>query len=375
MRIAIDGTLLHGQYSGVEYAIHHLLRELAATDSENEYIVYVPAGFTSERDSPPNFSWRRISFQGSRRLRRILWQQCQLPGRLRKDGVAIFHGPGYVIPVRCAVPSVVTVYDIIALTHPELCRLSNRLHYGIVLPNSLRTATRVVVPSHSVRNEILHRFPDIEDKIRVVPLGINPVFFSQPSPTEREQVKVKYNLPDHLLLFIGNLEAKKNLRQLIGIFHGLRVQQGLPHHLILTGSKQQAHVEELTALVADLKLDAYVHLLGYLPETDLRCLYALADVFVFPSLIEGFGLPVLEAMALGAPVVASDRGALPEVVGDAGILVDPEAADEVASALHRVLTDSQLRLDLIRKGRQRARQYSWQNTARQVIEVYEEVAG
>lgn len=371
MRIGIDGTLLHGQYSGVEYAIHHLLRELAAADTENEYVVYVDSGFSPEAGYPPNFHWKSVRFSGHQRLRRIVWQQGQLPARLRKDRVDVFHGPGYVIPFRCPVPSVVSVYDIIALTHPEFCRRSNRLHYGFVLPRSLLQATRIVVPSASVQTEITQRYPVVSGKLRVVPLGINPTFFSQPSPGALAQVKTKYDLPDSFLLFIGNLEAKKNLNRLIGVFHALTAGHHLPHHLVLAGSKR--HVSpELTNLIGEMQLDPCVHLLDYVPEDDLRAIYCLAEVFVFPSLIEGFGLPVLEAMALGTPVVASNRGALPEVVGDAGLTVDPESVREVASALFRVISDSELRHSLIEKGRERAQRYSWQETARQVIAIYRE---
>jgi len=371
MKIGIDGTLLHGNYSGVEYSIHHLLNALVADDRENKYIIHVGANFQPDPTSPTNFEWKHTSFPATRRLRRIFWQQWQLPPQLLLDGVDVFHGPGYITPVHCPVPSVVTVYDVIALTHPELCSMGNRLHYRWMLPRVLRRATRAIVPSEAVRDDVLHLFPEITDRIRVVPLGIDGAFFDQPDTETLGHVRAKYHLPEHFILFLGNLERKKNLSLLVQAFSELKAASVIPHRLVLAGCLKTA-TEDLHKSIEDTAAGATIRLLDYVPGEDLPSLYQLADVFVLPSLVEGFGLPVLESMALGTPVVASNRGALPEIVADAGLLCDPEDRVSLTDALLRLITDEGLRDRLIEAGRIRARQFTWKTAARRVMAIYRE---
>jgi len=372
MRIGIDGTLLHGRYSGVEYSIHHLLHALARCDAENEFVVYVPAGFQPDGDFPPSFTWHYTSFPGRRRLRRIFWQQCQLPRQLVRDGVDIHHGPGYIIPLRCPVPAVVTVYDIIALTHPRLCRLANFLHYRWALPRVLRRAARVIVPSESVKDDIVRLFPETAPRLRVVPLGIDEVYFHPIKDETAKRVRAKFALPERYILFIGNLEKKKNLRMLIEVFGDLKARHAIPHHLVLAGCLRTA-TADLHHAIQNVSDNNSIHLLDYVPQEDLPALYRAAEVFVLPSLVEGFGLPVLEAMALGTPVVASNRGALPEVVADAGLLCDPEDPQSLREALLRLINDQHLRLRLSEAGNKRAQEFTWKKTAEQVISIYREV--
>jgi glycosyltransferase involved in cell wall biosynthesis len=354
VRIGIDGSLLYGNYSGVEYAIWNLLQSLAKMDGDDEFVVYVPHDFRSDVEFPSNWRFARTRFDGEQKLLRVLWQQLALPRLMQKDKLDVFHAPAYVMPLRSPVPTALTVYDAIAFTHPQFCALANRLHYRRILPPSLQKARRVIVPSQAIRSDLVNVLHVPAEKIQVIPLGVEDIFFAQPSRERQRAVKEEYQLPDRFFLFVGNIEAKKNLGVLV------RTYCSLP--LVVAGNPFRA-----SDLGRRLPLS---QMLGYVPRKDLPALYSLATAFVFPSHYEGFGLPPLEAMACGTPVIASTAGALPEVVGKAAMLANPDEPSEWAVAMELIVKDAGLRERLVRLGRERARQFQWERTARATLEVY-----
>jgi len=301
-------------------------------------------------------------------------EQLRIPMALRREQVQLFHAPHYVLPplVRCR--SVVTIHDCIHLMFPQY--LPNRMAFTYArasISMAAARATRVLTVSESSKRDIL-RFVDVSpDKIDVIYNAYDERFGVEPLEEDVVRVRERYQLHDEFVLYAGNVKPHKNLERLIDAFHLVR-RRGLDHlKLVLIGDE----ISKYTALrraVHRHQLHKYVRFLGYLPEETLAVMYRLAGVFVFPSLYEGFGLPPLEAMASGTPVVTSNVSSLPEVAGDAALLVDPYDADAIADGIYRVLTDENLRRTLRRLGLARANQFSWESSIRRVREIYGQVA-
>jgi glycosyltransferase involved in cell wall biosynthesis len=300
-------------------------------------------------------------------------EQVRVPLALAREGVTLFHAPHYVLPplVRCK--AVVTIHDCIHLMFPQY--LPNRFAYTYARASislAARRATRIMTVSESSKRDIL-RFVDTEpDKIDVIYNAYDDRFAIDPREEDVVRVRERYQLESEFVLYAGNVKPHKNLERLIEAFHLVR-NRGLDHlKLVLIGDE----ISRYTALrraVHRHQLHKYVRFLGYLPEMTLAVMYRLAGVFVFPSLYEGFGLPPLEAMASGTPVVTSNVSSLPEVAGDAAILVDPYDPRAIADGIYRVLTDEHLRRDLRRKGVARAGMFSWEQSVRRVRAIYDEV--
>jgi glycosyltransferase involved in cell wall biosynthesis len=367
VRIGIDARKLHD--FGIGTYIRNLLRELAKLDHDTEYVILsrpdddVAVRTLGENFRPVPETAGNYSFA----------EQITIPHALRRERVDIFHAPHYVLPplVRC--PSVVTIHDCIHLMFPQY--LPNRwaLTYARQsISLAAKRATRVLTVSESSKRDI-QRFVDIPPgKVDVIYNSYDPRFAIEPDEETVNRVRERYQLQSEFVLYAGNVKPHKNLERLIDAFHIVR-SRGLDHlKLVLIGDE----ISKYTALrraVHRHQLHNYVRFLGYLPEETLAVMYRLAGVFVFPSLYEGFGLPPLEAMASGTPVVTSNVSSLPEVAGDAAVLVDPYSADAIADGMYRVLTDGTLRADLKRRGPQRASQFSWESSVRRVREIYGQV--
>lgn len=366
-RIAIDGMLVRRGVSGVENAIYNLCDTLARHGTE-EYTLYMPSHSPRPDVEGPRFRTARCTLPKAR-LCRILWEQLVLPRRVRRDRAALLHAPGYVAALLSRVPVVITVYDLIALKFPEYCRPTNALNYRIQLPCSIRKAAGIIVPSEVTRRDLVARFPGADRKIRTIPLGISEQFQRCDDKGSLAAVRARYRLPGKFILFVGQHEPKKNLPRLIEAYARLRAAG--KHHLplVLAGSRGWKCDAIDRALVTHGVAD-HVARPGFIAASDMPALLSLAELFVFPSLYEGFGLPPLEAMACGTPVVVSDRGALPEVVGDAALTVDPERAAEIAEAMECALDNQSVRTTLIRKGRARAATFRWRDVADATEQFY-----
>jgi glycosyltransferase involved in cell wall biosynthesis len=382
--------LLGRRHSGVEGSIHNLVQALADS-GKNEYTLFTGSAtgrsgalVTPEPDEggmPPDIGGQRsarrtptiTSTRWPVRFRplRILWEQLALPPLLKHGHFDLLHAPGYIAPLLSSVPVVITLYDLIALSHPGLCTRSNRWHYRLLVPLSVRKATRIIVPSQTTRNDLLRFFPAAADKTRVIPLGIGAEFRVLQDEAAGERLRRKHRLPAHFILFVGGLEPKKNLPRLIESYQRLRRHSALPHQLVIAGTPSWDHAA-VKRSIRQLGLEDSVILTGFVPPEELPLLYNMADLFVFPSLYEGFGLPPLEAMACGTPVVISDRGALPEIAGTAAVITDPLSPERMAAAMESILTNPALRNELRSKGLAHARNFSWAATAAATEAVYEE---
>jgi glycosyltransferase involved in cell wall biosynthesis len=369
VRIGIDARKLRD--FGIGTYIRNLLRHLARLDRQTEFVVLcrpddlpMVAGlgenFRAVPETVANYS---------------IAEQIKIPLALRREGVTLFHAPHYVLPPLVTCRSVVTIHDCIHLMFPQYLPNRFALEYArLSISLAARRAARVLTVSESSKRDIL-RFVDTEpDKIDVIYNAYDERFGVEPREEDVVRVRERYQLHDEFVLYAGNVKPHKNLGRLIEAFDMVR-RRNLEHlKLVLIGDE----ISKYTALrraVHQHQLHQYVRFLGYLPEETLAVMYRLAGVFVFPSLYEGFGLPPLEAMASGTPVVTSNVSSLPEVAGDAAVLVDPYDPVAIADGIERVLTDEQLRHDLRRRGLARARQFSWEDSVRRVHEIYGQVGG
>ena len=365
MRIGVDATALYGRFGGIENAIWNLLVELRRLDTVNRYIVYVPAD-APEPPQPANplWEWRRLPFAGARKARRIVWQQLELPRQLVSDRCELVHSLNYVMPLTSPVPAVVTMHDLIALNHSHYALRNNRIHYRAIMPGTLSRAARIIVPASRMAREAAARTGDGLERVRVVPLGVDELFFQRVTPEQIAEVRRIHQLPARFCLFLGNFEPKKNLPNLLRAFD--RLESGRPHSppLVIAGGVRPWTGHEKTL--------GRVQLLGYLEREQLPALFAASEVFCFPSLSEGFGLPVLEALASGVPVVASSAVPLPGL-RDVALLAEPRSPASIAGQVERLLDDDGLRSELRAAGRAYAREFTWLRTGERVLKVYREL--
>ena len=368
MRIAIDARKLRD--FGIGTYVRNLLRHLARIDQTTDYVVLCRESdrqmvaefgenFRAVPESSPGYSIR---------------EQITVPRDLRREGAHLFHAPHYVLPPLTPCKSVVTIHDCIHLRFPQY--LPNKLGYAYAR-SSLWLAThrsdRILTVSEASKRDILDYFTVPPAKIDVIYNGIDERFSAPPAEDDVARVRERYQLDDPFILYAGNIKPHKNLERTIEAFHVLRHSGEFDQVKLVIIGDEIAKYAALRHAVHRHKLHKYVRFFGFVPDRTLAILYRLAAVFVFPSLYEGFGLPPLEAMASGTPVITSNVSSLPEVVGDAALLVDPLQPEAIADAMRRVLTDSALRADLRGRGLDRARHFSWERSIRRVHEIYGEV--
>jgi glycosyltransferase involved in cell wall biosynthesis len=302
-------------------------------------------------------------------------EQIHVPLVLRRERPDLYHAPHYVLPAAVRCSSVVTIHDCIHLMFPQY--LPNRMAYAYARAQMWTAAHRsdcILTVSDASKRDILHLFNIAPEKIVVVYNAIDSHFFSTPADDAVARVRARYQLDHRFVLYVGNIKPHKNLVRLIEAFNELRTGDLDDLKLLIIGDE----ISKLPALrraVHRHKLHKHVRFLGYVPDDQLAVLYRLAAVFVFPSLYEGFGLPPLEAMASGTPVVTSNVSSLPEVVGDTAVLVDPHDIDSIVAGLRTVLTDPVRADDMRRKGLERAREFSWERSVAKTLEVYKRIGG
>ena len=368
MRIAIDARKLHD--FGIGTYIRNLLKYLARLDRDTEFLLLCkPQDVKIAEHLGPNF---RTVVEPSRPY--SVGEQVMLPARLVMQNVTLLHEPHYVLPALVPCRAVVTIHDCIHLMFPQY--LPSRLAYAYARANlwvAAKRAERIFTVSETSKADIL-RYCDVPaERIIVVYNAIDDRFATPPDPEDVNRVRERYQLNGPFVLYVGNIKPHKNLERLIDAFDLVR-RGGFERLELLIIGDQISKYPRLRRAVDKHKLHKHVRFLGFVADDTLAALYRLATVFVFPSLYEGFGLPPLEAMASGTPVVTSNRSSLPEVVGDAAVLVDPYSAVSMAEGIQQVLSDADLRRTLSARGLARARQFSWESSVRRIHEVYMDVA-
>jgi glycosyltransferase involved in cell wall biosynthesis len=383
MRIGIDGRALTGRFTGDRTYWRSLLRALLRIDRENAYVIYsripIEAG---ELPDAPNLMFRVVEAPNER-----LWTLSALPRAAREDACDLLHVQ-YTTPPRAPCPVVTTVHDISFRLHPEWFPLRHRLLLNLTVPPSMRRAARVITDSESSRQDMLRTYNLPESKIVTTPLGLSEGF---PMPEEnamldraeqekaRQFAKERYGVEGDFLLAVGVLQPRKNLSMLAEAFGQARAKFGVPHRLVLIGKSGWGEGEAALRQAAErgggAEAAQSVQFTGYVEDADLSRMYRASAAFAYPSLYEGFGLPPLEAMACGTPVLVSDAPAMPEVVGDAARIVPARDIAAWCDALGAVFLDAGLREVLIERGYRRARQFRWERTASLTLQVYEEASG
>ena len=366
-KIAIDAHMVGTHETGNETYVRGLVGGLRQIDARNDYALYttdpalLPTTMLGERFRP-----RRIT--PSANIPRLAWG---MPRAARQDRLDLLHVT-YTLPPALSCRTIVTVHDISYTVFPETFSPRDRILLSFAVPLSMRRSDRVLTVSEHARAEIVRRYRIAPEKVVAIPNGVGAHFQPVRDSAALAAIHDRYRLPAQFLLAVGNLQPRKNLRRLIEAFATLRRDGRITAKLVLVG-KTLWRESEIFAAIQGYGLADEVITTGYVPEEDLAAIYSAATVFVYPSLYEGFGLPPLEAMACGTPVLTSNTSSLPEVVGDAAITVDPQATGDLALAIERLLGDAALRQDLIERGLVRARRFTWEATATQTREVYERV--
>lgn len=369
--VALNAHLLAGDASyrsaGISTYLTHLLHGLSSVRDPLRYVALTGPGRLPE--TLP-LQIQRSTWPTQRPPVRILWEQTALPWTLRRLGAALLHAPAFVGPLLAPCPQVITVHDLSFLRYPEFFRRGNRLYLRLMTGISCRRAAAVVAVSRFTAQEATALLRVPAERVHVIYHGVEPRFRPLPA-AEVAQFRRQQELPERFVLYLGTLEPRKNLLTLVRAFARLAEPE---LHLVLAGARGWFY-EELFAEVARLGLQDRVHFPGYVAPETQPFWYNAAELFVYLSHYEGFGLPVLEALACGVPTLTSATTSLPEVIGDAALPVPPQDVAAVAEGLHRLLTEAPLRESLRRQGPLQAARFTWEAAARQTAAVYRQILG
>jgi glycosyltransferase involved in cell wall biosynthesis len=367
MRFAVDAHAIGRHLTGNEVYVRSLLGAFAAIDRESEFLAYV-SGPEGESKVPRRFQTRQIAANPFLRL------GFDLSRNLRQDKPDLLHVQ-YTSPLFCPVPTVVSVHDVSFLEHPEYFKKSRAMQLGITVARSVKRASRIITGSEFARDSIVRAYQLPPEKIVVVPDAASPSFRSVNRDAAVRKVMSRFRFKGKYVLSVGDLQPRKNHIGLIKAFARLiKDQPQLKHDLVFAG-KDTWFGNRVREAARESGVEDRIHFLGFVTDEDLLLLYNACECFVFPSFYEGFGIPVLEAMACGRAVICSNASSIPEVANGAALLFDPENSDEIVRALADVLRNSDLRARMERLGVQRAAQFTWQKTAEMTLNVYREVAG
>jgi glycosyltransferase involved in cell wall biosynthesis len=358
--------------AGSSSYIYHLLQQLPAIPSRHHFVVFTNADRRHlVAATAPRFRLVGSRLDTERPSRRILWEQAALPALLARERLDLVHGTLNVLPLARTTPGVVTIHDVSFLLFPERFLPAKRRYLATLTRLSARGARRVVASSENTKCDVVRLLGVPEERVRVVYLGVEDRYRQAPEPGAMEEFRARNELPEHFFLYVGTLEPRKNLVRLIDAYAQAR-RAGVEWPLVLAGGKGWLY-EEIFAHVERLGLSEAIRFPGYVLYEDLPLWYNAASAFVYPSLYEGFGLPVAEALACGCPVLTARNSSLPEVAGDAAILVDGEDTTALAEGLLRLAGDAALRADLATRGKVQVARFQWRHTAAQMMAIYDEV--
>lgn len=369
MRIGIDARPLLGQQTGIGKYVHGLLESLGAEGQGHEFILYTPRPLAFQR---PNGRWSTHVHRGIDSISGTLWLQLYGPRFADQDKLDLFWGAHFLLPLRLTprIPAIVTVYDLVSFLFPETMEMRNYLALRLLLPRSLARAQRVVTISQTVAASLHESLGLAHEKIHVIPPGVGPQFTPRDPEEARTHVASAMGLTKPYMLAVGTVEPRKNIITIVKAFAALPPIVRNSMMLVVAGAGGWKN-SPIHAAAGPLERDGTVRFLGYVSDADLPWLYAGATALLFPSLYEGFGMPIIEAMASGTPVIASDIPVIREVAGEAAVLVLPGDVRGWAQAVERTADDERTRNMLRERGFHRAARFTFEASARRLLEVCE----
>jgi glycosyltransferase involved in cell wall biosynthesis len=335
---------------------------MAVLDTRNDYLLYLDA------DATESFPVRQNNFNTKVLRSSFGWTQLRLPQALAADRPDVYFSPHHWLPVfSSGFKRVIAIFDLAFLKYPQYFGWKSVLHFRLNTYHSVRRADKIITISHASKKDVIEHYGVSESKISVTHLGYDRIFEAPLDSDRTEAINSKYGIGAEYMFFLGNLHLRKNLPRLIRAYEHVRSDAGIDHKLVITGQKDRL-THQVNEIVSDSKVRDDIILTGYAERSELPYLMGNASLFLFPSLFEGFGIPLLEAMAAGTPIVTSNVTSMPEVAGDAALLVNPLDIAEIAQAIREILTNAGLRASLIEKGKRRLQLFSWEKTARETLD-------
>lgn len=378
MRIGIEAQrLFRAKKHGMDVVALESIRAIQQIDSSNEYVIFARPGADISCLQPARNT--TVIFVSG--VSYADWEQVHLPNAVRKSGVDILHCTSNTAPLNCPVPLVVTIHDIIYLEKTvsgmetaSFYQRMGHLYRRWNVPLIARHANQIITVSEYEKQRIREHLPGVSHKLDVVYNGVGEQFCSAPTDSKRTEIRRKYGLPDTYILFLGNTDPKKNTLGTIRAF--IEYAASTPEHIPLVIVDYEIEkIQKCLKQGGHPELADSIYQVDYVSPTDMPVLYSLATLFLYPSLRESFGLPILESMAASTPVITSDRTSMPEVAGSAAVLVDPERPEDIAQMIRILTTDVALQSVLIERGIERAANFSWKSTANSLRSIYTSVIG
>jgi len=370
VRIVLDCRCVFSGCGGIGRYARHLTEALAKVNDYDQFVVLRSEG-RSDGAMVAQANFREVPVEAA--MLDADWEQMQLPSLLQELEADLYHNPTFALPVVRVCRQVATIHDVVFRDRPDLVQPSLRDYLDRATAGAVQAADRLITVSEHSRERLTYVYGVDTSKVDVTPEAADPRFRPLYGGAMENEFRQRYAIRGPHLLYVGSLEPKKNIDNLLAAFVRAKGEHELPHLLVLAGGGGGMPYDAHEAVEA-FDADGSVIITGYLPEEYLPYAYNAADAFIYPSLYEGFGLPPLEAMACGTPTIVSDATSLPEVVGEAALLVDPEDVDAMAGAIGTLLTDRDLQQELSDRGLQRAGEFSWQATALRTLDTYRRAA-
>jgi len=379
MKIGIEGQrLFRNKKHGMDMVALELIRNLQEIDHENEYVIFVkPDKDDNVLKQTDNF--KIVKLKGGFYP---LWEQFSLPRAARKEGCELLHCTSNTAPVNTRIPLVVTLHDIIYMESSYLKILKGsgtlyqkigNIYRRIVVPRVLKTSRKIITVSRFEKNRISQFFGiEGDNRLTAVYNGVSEHFKPVTDKSELERVKLKYNLPEHFFFFLGNTDPKKNTKGTLKAFSDYLKKTESDTRLVML-DYDRPELEKLLSEIDDKALINKILLTGYVTNTDLPAIYSQCELFLYPSLRESFGIPMLEAMACGVPVITSNTSSMPEIAGKAACIIDPFKPEQITEAMISLMNDKKLRSSLISLGIEQSARFSWKAMAHSVLEIYNEI--
>ncbi len=367
MRIGLNAQILTDGRTGVTRYAHNVIRLMPKIGVDHEFVVF--GNLPDLKFEEKNITLAHTNKIINSSSKRILWEQTILPHLTRKWNLDLMFYPDHTSSLwSSAIAQAIVIHDLAPYAMPKTFSMLRRTYKKHVISRSVRISNIILSDSYATKAEAVRHFPDIEKKIHVVHLGIENSIDRTTDQKLLSEIKKCYKLQPPFILFIGTLEARKNILRLIKAFVQGRKIYGWIHTLVLVGSPGYGY-QEIKKMIVEENVENYVTITGYIKDCELSGFYSLADIFIYPSLYEGFGFPPLEAMKCGCPVIVSNSTSLPEVVGEAGLYIDPYDENSISEKINCLIQDAKLKNNLIKKGKEHSLQFTWEKTVQGILDV------